>query len=222
MKKLTIALASTFLIFNLHATIGTWTNKAAMSMARSTHIGFTLQDKGYVCGGAKDAATNDYKDLWQYDASSNTWSQKADLPGVGRRELSAFTIDSFAYVGHGRNVGTGEIFYSFYKYNPNSNSWSSIADCPVKRYTSTGFSIDSIGYITCGILPGVARYKDLWQYNPRTDQWSQKTSLPSSALNRSYACVVSLNHKAYLMGGYEGQHMDDFYEYDPKMNVWKT
>lgn len=219
MKKHLLTLNLLLLISAAFAQTGTWTAKTSMSIGRSTHTGFSLNGKGYVCAGMSSSNT-DLKDLWQYDPGSNSWSQKADLPGDARRELSSFTIDSFAYVGHGRNVNTTEIFFSFYRYNPRTNAWSSIADCPVQRFTSTGFSIDSVGYITCGILPGVARYKDLYAYNPRRNVWTQKASLPSAALNRSYACVVSLNHKAYLMGGFEGQHMEDMYVYDPAANTW--
>ncbi len=219
MKKLIFTSALSLIFINLSASIGVWTSKASISIARSTHVGFSLNGKGYICGGMDDAS-NDLKDLWQYDPGTNTWSQKADMPGVGRRELSAFTIGDYAYVGHGRNLNTTEIFYSFNKYDPSTNTWSAIAACPVQRYTSTGFSIDTVGYVTCGILPGVARYKDLYAYNPRTNSWSQKASLPQSALNRSYACVVSLNHKAYLMGGFEGEHMEDMYEYNPDNNTW--
>lgn len=203
----------------MQTTAGTWSSRASMAVSRSTHTGFGIAGKGYICGGALDANT-DSKDLWQYDPQSNSWSQKADLPGQARRELSSFTIGDYAYVGHGRNVGSGEIFNSFYRYDPTGNNWMSVADCPVQRYTSTGFSIDSVGYVTCGILPGVARYKDLYAYNPRTNTWSQKAGLPSAALNRSYACVVTWGHKAYLMGGFEGQQMEDMYEYDPAGNTW--
>lgn len=219
MKKLIFTSVLSLTIFNLSASIGVWTSKAALSIARTTHVGFSLDGKGYICGGM-DNSSNDLKDLWQYDPGTNSWSQKADMPGVGRRELSAFTVGNYAYVGHGRNVSADEIFYSFNRYDPSSNTWSAIASCPVQRFTSTGFSIDSIGYITCGILPGVARYKDLYAYNPRTNSWSQKAGLPQSALNRSYACVVSLNHKAYLSGGFEGEHMEDMYEYNPSNNTW--
>ncbi|MCC6818175.1 MAG: T9SS type A sorting domain-containing protein [Bacteroidia bacterium] len=217
MKKL-FSLCFGLLLLNANAQIGNWTQKADLPFIRKTNTAFSLEGKGYTCGGV-DVST-DYRDLWQYDPISNTWSQKADMPGLGRRELSSFVIDSFAYVGHGRNVSNDIIYNSFYKYNPRTNTWSSIANCPVQRYTSTGFSIDSIGYVTCGILPGVARYKDLYAYNPRTNSWSQKASLPSNALNRSYACVVTVNHMAYLMGGFEGNHMKDFYQYNPSSNSW--
>jgi len=219
MKKHLLTIQMLLLMSGAFAQTGTWTAKASLTFKIMTHTGFSLAGKGYVCGGI-DGFGTDLKELWQYDPGSNSWSQKADLPGDARRELSSFTIDSFAYVGHGRNVNSTEIFFSFYRYNPRTNAWSAIADCPVQRYTSTGFSIDSVGYVTCGILPGVARYKDLYAYNPRTNVWSQKASLPSAALNRSYACVVSVNHKAYLMGGFEGQHMEDMYEYNPGSNTW--
>lgn len=218
MNKITITILSLLISCSAFAQIGTWTAKANLTVSRTSHTAFSLNGKGYICGGTDNS--DDFGDLWQYDPSNNTWSQKADLPGFGRRELSSFTIGDFGYVGHGRNLDNDIIFTSFYKYDPSQNQWTQIEDCPVQRYTSTGFSIDSIGYITCGILPGVARYKDLYAYNPRTDSWSQKESLPSTALNRSYATVVTLDHKAYLMGGFEGNVMKDFYEYDPVNNSW--
>ena len=30
------------------------------------------------------------KDLWQYDPNTDTWMQKADLPGAARRDAVAF------------------------------------------------------------------------------------------------------------------------------------
>lgn len=219
MKKTNFTIAFLFAGFGLFAQIGTWTAKTGISTARSTCVGFSLDGKGYVCAGAA-TSTTDLKDLWQYDPSTNAWSQKADFPGDERRELAAFTVGNYAYVGNGRNVSSGTIYKSFYKYDPGNNSWSPIADCPSERYTSTGFSIDNMGYITCGILPGTSRYRDLYAYNPGTNSWAKKASLPDTAMERSYACVVSANHKAYLMGGFNGVSVADFYEYDPANDAW--
>lgn len=219
MKTTTLAIILAFYFSGAKAELGTWVQKKSLSFARSTHVGLSLKGKGYICGGASADGTN-LKDLWEYDQSTNTWSQKADMPGVGRQDMSGFTIGDYAYFGQGLHAATTTFFYSFNRYDPSSNTWSAIADCPVLRRTATGFSIDSIGYFTCGIWDGVARYKDLYAYNPRTDQWTQKASLPQAALNRSFACVVSVNHKAYLTGGFEGQIMDDFYEYDPVNDTW--
>lgn len=216
MKKVTLILLLSSICFGLLAQTGTWKSRAALTFGRSTHVGFTLKGKGYICAGA--TTSSNLKDLWQYDPVTNAWSQKADMPGVPRQELASFVIGDMAYVGHGRNTSTQEIFASFNRYDPATNTWSAIADCPVKRFSSTGFSIDTLGYITCGLSDN--RYKDLYAYNPKTNQWTPKASLPSSAIERSFACVTSVNHKAYLMGGYGAQITDDFYEYDPSADTW--
>jgi N-acetylneuraminic acid mutarotase len=221
MKLFTISLVMAMSMISSYGQIGTWTAKQSMSVERSTHAGFSINGKGYVCAGAKaSASTGDLDDLWEYDPSSNSWSQKANFPGGKRREVSGFAIDSFGYVGHGRNVAADEIFFSFYTYNPRTNSWSQIASCPVKRYAGAGFSIDSIGYVTCGIVPGVARYKDLYAYSPTTNKWTQKTSLPGNVEGRTTPSVTSCNHKGYLNGGFNGPTLNEFFEYDPIQDNW--
>ncbi len=207
------------LSITLNANNDIWTQKSSLSVGRTTHAAFSLGDKGYVCCGMiSSSPQTDTDELWQYDPSTNTWSQKAQFPGGKRRELTSFVIDSFAYVGHGRSISNNQFHTSFYKYNARTNSWSQIEDCPVERYTSTGFSIDGKGYVTCGV--NSVRHKDLFQYDPSTDSWTQKQSLPSGALNRAYACVVVKDSKAYLVGGFEGLFMDELYVYNPTNNSW--
>jgi len=221
MKTTALIFCLILLACNADAQIGQWESRTPMYTKRSTHVGFSIHGKGYICAGAPDDQTN-LKDLWQYDPNTNAWSQKADMPGVGRQELSCFTIDSFAYVGLGRNIDNPQTaFSSFNRYDPSSNTWSAIADFPSERYVSTGFSIDSIGYITCGVTPLVERYKDLYAYNPRTDKWTKKAGLPEAAIVRAFACVVSNGKNAYLMGGFDGYDIaNDFYMYDPLNDTW--
>lgn len=221
MKKIILLILTAFSLLNLYpAKLGEWNSKASLEIERSTNVGFSVNGKGYNCGGAKANGT-DLNDLWEYDPATNSWSQKADLPGSGRRELTCFAIGNYAYVGLGWNAGTGECFNSFYRYDASGNTWTSVADCPVSRYTAGGFSIDSIGYIACGLAPGEPRYKDLYAYDPKTNSWSQKASLPMSAIDRAFPCTVGVNHKGYLMGGYDGSSIaNDFYEYDPSSDSW--
>ena len=221
-KKAFSALLLCTAFSGLHAKIGTWTDKASLSVSRSNHVAFSIADKGYICAGA-DAGSNILKDLWQYDPATNTWAQKADMPGAGRLDASGFAVGAYGYVGLGWHTGTRECFYSFNRYNPANNSWTAISDCPVKRYTAGGFAIGNLGYITCGLYPGGPRYKDLWSYNPATDTWTEKASLPSGALDRAFPCVVSNGSKAYLMGGYDGSTIaNDFHEYDPVSDQWTS
>lgn len=218
-KKLLLCLCIAFYSSSTFAVIGTWTAKAAMPTERSTHVAFSLNGQGFICGGA-DYSTN-FNDLWAYNPSTNTWTQKASFPGDGRQELSSFVIGNYAYVGLGRNVNTGECFKSFYRYDPINDQWSQVADCPVKRYAAGSFSIGTTGYVTCGLAPNEPRYNDLYAYNPSTNTWSQKTSLPTLLGGRAFPCTVSANGKAYLMGGFTGSIIyNDLWEYNPNSDAW--
>lgn len=206
---------------SITANNGYWTQKANISIARSTHFAFTINDKAYI-GCGVDANNLDLEDFWEYDPSTNTWTQKADFTGGERREMSSFSVGNYGYAGQGRNVSSGNIFSDYYKYDPSNNSWTAIADCPVERYANTGFRIDSIGYIYGGIYPGVARYRDLYAYNPRTNSWSSKQGRSNSSPSSSYAKIIELNGKAYLMGGFDGNSTDEFDEYNPITNQWSA
>ena len=218
-KKLLLCFCIALISSPLFAVIGTWAAKASLPNERSTHVAFSLNGDGFICGGA-DGSSN-FNDLWAYNSSTNTWTQKASFPGIGRQELSAFVIGNYAYIGLGRNVQTGECFKSFYRYDPINNQWSQVADCPVKRYAAGSFSIGTTGYITCGLAPNEPRYNDLYAYNPSTNTWSQKTSLPTLLGGRAFPCTISANGKAYLMGGFTGTIIyNDLWEYNPNSDTW--
>ncbi len=218
-KNISLSILMCLLTFSVTANNGTWTKKASISISRSTHFAFTVNNKAYI-GCGIDANNTDLKDLWEYDPVNNTWSQKADFAGGERREMSAFSIGEYGYAGQGRNTSSGVIYSDYYKYNPTTNSWSNIADCPVERYANTGFRIDSIGYVYGGILPGVSRYRDLYAYNPRTNKWTAKQGRSNSSPSSSYAKIIEFKGTAYLMGGFDGNSTDEFEEYNPITNKW--
>ena len=218
-KSLTLTMIMYLLASTVTANNGTWTKKASISIARSTHFVFTINNKAYV-GCGIDANNRDLKDLWEYNPVNNTWSQKADFAGGERREMSAFSVGDYGYAGQGRNTSSGIVYSNYFKYNPTTNSWSSIADCPVERYANTGFRIDSIGYVYGGILPGVARYRDLYAYNPRTNKWTSKQGRSNNSPSSSYAKTIEFKGTAFLVGGFDGNSTDEFEEYNPITNKW--
>ncbi|MBS3914998.1 MAG: T9SS type A sorting domain-containing protein [Bacteroidetes bacterium] len=187
---------------------------------RYSTVSFALNDKGYTGMGLVNSVEK--KDLWEYDPVNNTWTQKADLPGAARKEASSFAINGRGYVGLGWSSSSGTNFYpDFYRYNPDSNIWTKVASFPNNRYSATGFSIGSKGYITCGIVSGTPREKDLWEYDPSTNKWTQKASLPTAAPARSYPVCLSDENYGYLATGFNGTgHENDFYKYDPSNNTW--
>src|SRR5258706_334563 len=62
---------------------GTWTQKTNYGgAARYGAAGFTIGTKAYVGMGYSGAAY--FQDFWEWDQTTDIWTQKASLPGVGR------------------------------------------------------------------------------------------------------------------------------------------
>ena len=76
-----------------------------------------------------------------------------------------------------------------------------------------------MGYVATGRdNQGLAR--DLWAYDPATDQWTQKADLPGPRRSRASAFV--LNGQAYVGCGLDsaGNRLGDFWRYDPGSDSW--
>jgi hypothetical protein len=44
-------------------------------------------------------------DFWEYNYFTDSWTQRASLPGPGRKDATAFVINGIAYVGTGYSAG---------------------------------------------------------------------------------------------------------------------
>jgi hypothetical protein len=177
--------------------------------------GFSIGSKGYI-GMGYDGSTY-YKDFWEYDPASNTWTQKADFGGTGRFSAVGFSIGSKGCIGTGYDGST--YHKDFWEYDSASDTWTQKADFGgTVRGGAVGFSIGSKGYIGTG-LDGSTYYKDFWEYAPNTDTWTQKADFGGTV--RVGAAGFSIGSMGYIGIGYDGSTMfDDFWEYDPDTNLW--
>ena len=203
----------------------TWMKKASFVMKRERAVGFSIGDYGYLSTG-EDTANNVYNDLWQYDPVADTWTQKANLPGLARRNAIAFTIDDKGYLGTGISASvswSGTKLNDLWEYDPATNTWTQKANYPggggAGVYFATAFSIDSKGYICCG-KRGPSNYaSDLWEYKPSNDQWIQRASFPAGTRYQLSSFVV--DQIAYVgLGTDENWYMNDFWSYSPGTNTW--
>ena len=176
-------------------------------------VGFAIGEKGYVCGGVGNAA------LWEYDPATNLWYKRINFPR-GIEEGIGFSISSKAYAGLG---GASIIDYKndFYEYDPSKNKWTQLNDFPgAPRRGSIGFSMDGKGYAGLGYKDigsyNKGYFKDLWEYDPLTDDWIRLPDFPGEA--RRDAIGFGINGAIYVgMGG-----INDFYKYDLKTKEWST
>lgn len=174
------------------------------------------QMKGYVCMGQTQTIAF-MNDLWEYDRSTEAWTQKANFTGAPRREAVSFVIENIAYVGTGNSAGG--LKKDFFAYDPSTNSWEQVADfAGTARRAAVGFSMDSFGFIGTGD-DGTLR-QDFWMYNPQTDEWIQKANFPGGA--RSGACGWAAFPVCYLGTGEDANHIfhKDLWEYNYYLNNW--
>ncbi|MEY3100495.1 MAG: hypothetical protein RIS63_1397, partial [Bacteroidota bacterium] len=159
------------------------------------------QTKGYVCMGQTQTIAF-MNDLWEYDRSTEAWTQKANFTGAPRREAVSFVIENKAYVGTG-NSAAG-LKKDFFVYDPISNSWEQVSDFDgTARHAAVGFSMGNYGFVGTGD-DGTLR-QDFWMYDPQTDQWIQKANFPGSA--RAGACGWAAFPVCYLGTGEDADHV---------------
>ncbi|GHN02161.1 hypothetical protein WSM22_36500 [Cytophagales bacterium WSM2-2] len=199
-----------------------WTPMADFGGAARTFIGFSMSinGKGYVGCGTTPAGQN-LVDFWEYNPTTNAWTQKADFKGAARFFASAFGIGSKGYVGCGAGTGSPQPLYSdFWEYDPANNNWSQKSNFGgAGRTTAASFVIGTKGYIGTGRANGGA-VKDFWEYDQPTDTWTKKADFPDVA--RQFALGFAIGSNGYIAGGFTdlSASLYTIYEYNPSLNQW--
>lgn len=190
-----------FLIISLPASAENWIQKANFGgTGRHRATGISIGNKGYIGLGHVNGTGVDisYKDWWQYDPASNSWTQKANYP-VNNHGAVAFGTDTRGYVGGGSALSS-----EFYEYNPQSNSWSPIAPCPFSPGDVQVFSVQNKGYVYFGT--------QFAEYNPSTNVWTLKASVPVNV--NTWSSAFANESSGFVKSGYS------MYEYKPAQDIW--
>jgi|GEM_PF-3796897 len=204
---------------------GPWTQKTNFSVLIREHISATVGTKAYATTGTSGNTLSYFKELWEYDHTANTWTNKnSPFPGAGRVGATSFVIGSKMYVGGGQNYPDG-VKNDFYVWNQANNTWNGIAPIPETLVHAVGFSINGFGYVVTGATnpaPGnIAVYpQSLWRYNPTLNVWDKMANYPG--IGRACGAGFVVNNKAYVGVGYRYAVADykDFYAYEPSNNSW--
>ena len=212
----------------------TWSVKASTYEGRSSSAGAAAEgqdgnDKIYVFGGNGSA---NFSSVEEYDPGLDRWTgvsvaRKSPMPN-GRNGHGAAVVANKVYVFGGNpssNVGRLN-----QKYDPVSDTWESKALPPTSRalYVSAaakdGSGNDKI-YVIGGTVTGAPAYTTsaiVEEYNPVSDTWTAKTSMPTS---RDGSAAATVNDKIYVLGGETGgtQTIYNINEmYNPTTNSWTT
>ena len=186
------------------------------------HVSFVIDSIAYVGFGGSQTVVLDQK-FWAYNMNTEVWSPIADFPGDGRVYPSTMTINAKGYVGGGVKFISGNAIYlqDFWEYDPVMNTWAQKANYPTGiRVGMISFGQGNKGYMGYGESPGLFII-GFHEYNPANDSWTNLAPPPSSPV--SFGSVVTLNNKAYVIGG-EFQHNQfttNVLEYRADSNLWK-
>jgi N-acetylneuraminic acid mutarotase len=154
--------------------------------------------------------------------NAQTWVQKNDFPGTERYAATGFAIDSKLYFGTGYNGVT--FFNDWWEYDPSTDQWTQKANYPGQgRLHAVSFVIGNKGYLLFGSTTvGIYTFpKDVWEYDPIADQWTQKSNFPGSG--RYTAVGIEINGKGYVGTGWKQVNpasLNDWWEYNPVNDSW--
>lgn len=175
----------------------------------------------YVVGaaGAYIAPT-----LRKYNTLTNIWTSLGNSPGaLSYQSLQA--INGKLYLFGGRDSwSTSTGTRSLHEYNPATSAWTTKTSPPngTERYDAASAVLDGKLYIAGGIWDGTSgstAKQDVWSYDPETDKWTQRASMP---WKKYLAAGAAVNGRFYVDGGMnaDGTYGGSLLMYDPIANTW--
>ena len=157
-------------------------------------------------------------------ANAQTWTQKANISGFGRRGPVGFAIGSKGYAGLGLYDPTQTLLNDFWEYDPVTDAWTQKANfAGTPRFCASAFVIGNFGYVGIGSdgYPLCTFPTDFWKYDPLTNTWTAIANFIATGRYNAPSFVIGNN--AYCGTGWDqAQYLSDFYEYNSTTNTWSV
>jgi hypothetical protein len=199
-----------------------WIQKADFGgTARAGAVGFSIGAKGYIGTGTESNSSSgpNKKDFWEWDQSTDTWTQMADFAGAARSYAVGFSIGTKGYIGTGYDGADKK--NDFWEWNQSNNTWIQKASfAGTARYCAVGFSVNTKGYIGTGYDNTGNVRNDFWEWDQTSDTWVQKANI--GTVDRGEAVGFSIGSKGYIGTGLSGTAtlLKDFWEWDQLAGTW--
>ena len=208
---------------------GNWTKRYDFKgYSRSGASCFIIGNDAYMALGYNGDNTNSrYRDLWVYDVTKDSWSQKANLPAEAkaRSHASGFAIGEKGYICAGLTEENRVTSYlkDLWEYNSLTDTWSKKADLPDSaepRAEAIGVVLNGKGYFGTG-RNNKTQLKDFYQYDPTTNTWVEKNEVGGS--KRSGATSFVINNTIYVcLGVSNSAYLTDLVYYDEANDIWQN
>jgi N-acetylneuraminic acid mutarotase len=155
-------------------------------------------------------------------SQSNSWSQKASLPGPSRLAAMNFSMNQYGYVCTGNDSNEYPLRDNW-EYNPVTDTWTQKSNVLFsRRLGGIAFTVGTKSYCGFGVNLSGNTTNDLWEYDDLTDSWTQKSNCPGSP--RALTTSFVIGNLAYVTCGVidiaTNDVLRDCWEYDPQNNSW--
>ncbi|MFT4072424.1 MAG: kelch repeat-containing protein [Dysgonamonadaceae bacterium] len=197
------------------------TDKASADSARNLAAAFAIGEKGYICGGYN--GRNYLKDFWEYNPSTDRWTQLQNFPGTPRYATYAFSAGTKGIVGGGCDGVNYPL--DAYAFNPALKEWSQVNSLSEGRASAAVFAIDSHVFLVGGVN-SEGYPSGFWKYDINEESWLLKTFQASNSssdtgdIKRQSAAAFVIDGKGYLTCGIRDKLLKSTWEYDPVKDVW--
>jgi N-acetylneuraminic acid mutarotase len=210
------------------ATEDSWKTLAPMPTARSGLGMVSVNGKIYAIGGENGDVTTRTNE--EYDPETNTWTTRTSMP-TARSRFAIAVYQNKIYV-IGGTTGSGDLYGQQLAtdanevYDPSTDTWETRTPLPTPRQDLSAQTVNGKIYtlsgIRCEALFITPRYDVTEVYDPATDSWTTKASIPTSVWG--YASTV-VDNKIYVIGGwnmtsYGWSAARSNQVYDPKTDTW--
>jgi N-acetylneuraminic acid mutarotase len=153
--------------------------------------GLTTLSNGhaFMCGGLEYAIGilgGTYNTSYTYNWSTNSWTQKANMPEAAGGQGTAALSNGCVFVCGGTNT---------YIFDSNQNSWiqKNAAPMSMTSCVTVAFANDTV-LVCCSIGSSNA-----YLYTPSSDTWTQIANTPGTCTSKSSGTLV--NNKAVILAG---------------------
>lgn len=186
---------------------------------RRMAAGLSLNGMGYLIGGNTALPATYVNDVWEYNPTTDSWTQKGNFPH-NVATPAYFTINNIGYVVGGTQ-SSGVYVSDNEAYNAGSDSWSPKASFPENGVSEAfQFVIKGTAYVGTGARNGSGVSNTMYAYNPGNDAWTQMANYPGpQGINMTGFALDSFGYAGIGQNG-AGAFYNDFYRYNPSNNSW--
>lgn len=193
-----------------------WETKTYMPTGRAFVSSGVVDSNIYIIGGSRFNESA-LRVVEKYNPVTDEWTTVDSMQSI-RFGMGSCVYDNKIYTFGGNNPAEKTVE----AYDPVEGTWiSDLVDMPTARWESECVLVGDEIYVIGGFLNPASGTgsADVEAYNPETDTWSVKASLPEK---RGGGAVAYIHDKIFYFGGSPqyGPPRNNVWAYDPGLDQW--